>query len=146
MDSSYATVLGVLYEREIPQGEYFNITNIGNGHTVSMILGENSKIVATFEHHTALLSQEKIGKLILKMLEGELSNNEVFDDGGHGAFKAPEENWPKKVSRKFIIGPNRRILKGSSLLLEFPSPGGNMMMSGPLGLVIAAKELLGEVL
>ena len=42
-----------------------------------------------------------------------------------------------------ITGPNRELLEGSGLVFHYPSPGGDMMMTGPMGLVKATLARLG---
>ena len=34
-----------------------------------------------------------------------------------------------------MTGPNRALMRGAALELYYPSPGGDMMMTGPMGLV-----------
>ena len=59
--------------------------NSGSGHTLGALVNENS-ITAVLEHHTSLMSPEKLHDYIIRLADGKLSFEEVFKDGGHGAY------------------------------------------------------------
>ena len=50
------------------------IVNAGNDHTLCAIV-RNNKIDALLEHHTALLSTEKLRQLIIRFAKGEVSSS-----------------------------------------------------------------------
>ncbi len=111
------------------------IINFGNGHTVAALLDEY-RITAIFEHHTSQLTPEKLKGLVDKLCSGRLKSSEVFDDGGHGAYI---ESVPKRIMSTLVTGPRReQFLKSGALPgAVAASPGGDMMITGCLGLVEA---------
>lgn len=114
------------------------IVNFGNGHTVAAVLAEG-RITGIFEHHTSDLSPEKLRGLAEKLCNGTIKNSEVFEDGGHGAYV---DSIPDKVERVLVTGPQRRAFLSSGALKGAiaASPGGDMMITGCLGLVEAWKR------
>jgi len=44
-----------------------------------------------------------------------------------------------------VTGPNRDIFKGTSFKFIYAAPGGNTMMTGPMGLVRAAQYRFGAM-
>jgi uncharacterized protein (DUF1786 family) len=99
-----------------------------------MSLNDN-KIIGVFEHHTKMLDKQKLGYYMKKLSEGTITFKEVFDDGGHGALVIGE-NQPEVIS---LTGPKREKMKGLGI---FSAPGGDMMMTGPVGLIKAVLSLL----
>jgi uncharacterized protein (DUF1786 family) len=132
MDSKIAAMFGGLFG----SGRKSAITmDIGNGHiTVASI--EDEKITGLFEHHTGMLTREKIENLVRKFSQGELTNKEIYDDGGHGCCIA------KTIGDADIIatGPKRNILLGSELKIDFVNPYGDTMITGNVGLTECAKK------
>jgi uncharacterized protein (DUF1786 family) len=132
MDSKIAAMFGGLFG----SGKKNAVTmDVGNGHiTVASI--EDEKITGLFEHHTGMLTREKIEILVRKFSQGDLTNKEVYDDGGHGCCIA------KPIGDADIIatGPKRNILLGSELEIEFVNPYGDTMISGNVGLTECAKK------
>jgi hypothetical protein len=43
-----------------------------------------------------------------------------------------------------VTGPNRDLFRGTSLDFVFAAPGGNTMMTGPMGLIKAARFRFGS--
>lgn len=118
------------------------IINFGNGHTIAAIISDG-RIDALFEHHTGELTLEKLKCFIIKLCSGHLTNSEIFEDGGHGAFI---DDTPKKPE-SFLVTDHRRDAFLRSGALEgavAAAPGGDMMITGCLGLVEAwsKKEIL----
>jgi uncharacterized protein (DUF1786 family) len=111
------------------------IINFGNGHTVAALLDEG-KITAIFEHHTSQLDPEKLRTLVEKLCNGTLKNSEVFEDGGHGAHI---ESVPGLIRSMLVTGPRREQFLGLNALkgAVAASPGGDMMITGCIGLVKA---------
>jgi len=114
------------------------IINFGNGHTVAAIL-DDGRITAIFEHHTSELSPEKLRDFTEKLCNGRLKNREVFDDGGHGAYI---DSVPERIMSTIATGPRRApFLQSHALDGAVPaSPGGDMMITGCIGLVEAWKS------
>jgi hypothetical protein len=59
----------------------------------------------------------------------------VFDDGGHGAL-VRSRNQPEIIS---VTGPHRVKMRGLGV---FAAPAGDMMMTGPVGLIKAVLNRL----
>ncbi len=59
---------------------------------------------------------------------------------GHGLFYLEEPPGFDRIDLVAVTGPNRSLMRGSGLEVYYPSPGGDMMMTGPMGLV----RVLGE--
>jgi uncharacterized protein (DUF1786 family) len=143
MDTAPAAVLGASFEAQVSSRPRTLIANIGNFHTLAFRLAGGA-IEGVFEHHTGLLDQPKLERLLLKLAAGTLSREEVFADSGHGALiygqeplVIPEEGWGVAVT-----GPRRTMLAGSVLRPHFPAPFGDMMLTGCFGLLGAAADLL----
>jgi uncharacterized protein (DUF1786 family) len=134
MDTGPAAVLGSLEDERIKEKERVMCINVGNAHTIAMSLNGN-RILGIFEHHTRLLDKQKLDYYIKKLSEGTITNKEVFDDDGHGALVLGE-NKPDVIS---LTGPKRAKMKGLGI---FAAPAGDMMMTGPVGLI---KEVLNRL-
>lgn len=129
MDTALSAILGVTGDKGIQVA-----VNIGNGHTVMALVIEG-ELQGLFEHHTALLTPATLRDYLLRFPLGEVSNEEVFADGGHGAFLLAKANASATIT---VTGPKRGMMRETGLLYDLPAPGGSMMMTGPWGLVKAA--------
>jgi hypothetical protein len=71
-----------------------------------------------------------------KLCNGTLKNSEVFEDGGHGAHI---ESVPDIIRSMLVTGPRREQFLGLNALkgAVAASPGGDMMITGCIGLVKA---------
>jgi len=132
MDTSPATLFGILYDDYESFPDEFVGVNVGNGHTLAGIFSEG-KLIAIFEEHTHDISVEKLDYFLSKFVSGDLTFQDIFKDGGHGAFYS--ELPKKKISTFYGIGPNRRILTKTKFKFRFPAPFGDVMMAGPATLV-----------
>jgi uncharacterized protein (DUF1786 family) len=140
MDTGPAAVFGALMDPAALQPSI--VVNIGNGHTLGALVLEN-KITALFEHHTSLMNPEKLQDYIIRLADGELGFDEVFADGGHGAFIKEAQGF-EQVRSIMVTGPKREMLEKLSdtkirteilRKLHFATPFGSMMLSGCFGLV-----------
>jgi uncharacterized protein (DUF1786 family) len=131
MDTSFSAVLGCIDELIEPS----LVVNVGNGHTIAALVIEG-KIEGLYEHHTHALSPEKLGHDLRLFLRGELSRRKVFDENGHGVITLTPFHGEVSV---IVTGPNRDLFKGTSFQFIYGAPGGNTMMTGPVGLVRAAQ-------
>ena len=134
MDTGPAAVLGSLEDERVKEKKNRICINVGNAHTIAMSVNEE-RITGVFEHHTRLLDKQKLAYYIKKLSDGNITFKEVFDDGGHGAL-AIEENQPEIIS---LTGPKRAKMKGLGI---FSAPAGDMMMTGPVGLIKAVLNRL----
>lgn len=132
MDTGPAAVFGSLEDERVKEKGNVVSINAGNAHTIAMSL-HDERIIGVFEHHTHLLDEQKLGYYIKKLSAGTITFKEVFDDGGHGALVLGE-NQPEIVS---LTGPRRKAMKGVGI---FSAPAGDMMMTGPVGLIKAVLK------
>jgi uncharacterized protein (DUF1786 family) len=133
MDTPVAAAIGSLEDRNVSKHLHKVVVNAGNFHTLVFHLQGNS-ILGFFEHHTSALSSEKIDRLIQRLVSGELTNEEVFNDGGHGCLVMESRNEIPFIS---VTGPRRSLLCNSKIKPYFAAPFGDMMLTGCFGLVRA---------
>jgi uncharacterized protein (DUF1786 family) len=131
MDTGPAAICGALLDPRAQQPAM--VINVGNGHTLGAVVKDGC-IVALFEHHTSKLDAEKIDDYTRRLLEGNLEFEEVFSDGGHGCYIHEAVGF-ENIKRILVTGPNREVMKSSTLPLSFAVPFGDMMLSGCFGLV-----------
>lgn len=136
MDTSFSAILGCMEEVTGPS----LVVNVGNGHTIAALLIDG-KIEGLYEHHTHELTPERLEQDLKLLVRGELSGRKVFEENGHGAVTL--RPFDGKVSL-LVTGPNRDIFRNTSLKFVCAAPGGNTMMTGPMGLVRAALYQLGN--
>ncbi|MFQ6064074.1 MAG: DUF1786 domain-containing protein [Candidatus Bathyarchaeia archaeon] len=139
MDTSPAAIIGCLKEPVVDKANSVLAVNVGNGHTMAAIISDG-KIAGVMEHHTRLLNPQKIERLLVDFADGKLTDEEVFKDGGHGLFFLAEPPSFSKIEKAAATGPNRNILAETSLPVHFAAPAGDVMMTGPTGLVEATKR------
>lgn len=129
MDSKIASICGIL-DYAIEEGiEEFIGLDIGNGHTLGVSI-KDGKIKGIFEHHTGMLTPEKLKDIVDRLAAGTLKNEDIYGDGGHGALVL-EGIEPQEI---FITGPNRRMFKRYG---RYAYPGGDVMITGCVGLLRA---------
>jgi len=139
MDTSPDAILGCLRDQRVEKANPVLALNVGNGHTMAAIISEGN-IVGVMEHHTRLLNPQKIERLLLDFADGKLTDEEVFKDNGHGLFFLSEPPFLSKMDIVAATGPNRNILAKTKLPVHFATPAGDVMMTGPIGLVEATKR------
>ncbi|KAA0259543.1 hypothetical protein FHQ18_01305 [Deferribacter autotrophicus] len=111
--------------------------DVGNGHTFAAIVDENYNVSAFLEHHTSKLTTEKLISFLKKMVDYNLSHNEIFDDKGHGAhtfFKIENISYDKIDI--FVTGPRREELFCENDRVKFANPFGDVMITGCVGLLM----------
>lgn len=136
MDSKIAAIFGGIHASNQEKGI---IADIGNGHT-TVASFDNGQITGLFEHHTNGLNKEKLEYFIKNFGRGDLTNEEVFDDGGHGCFISEPIGEVKMVA----TGPQREILLKSDMSVTFLDPFGDTMITGNVGLTECAKHHMNE--
>ncbi|MGA7076195.1 MAG: DUF1786 domain-containing protein [Halobacteriota archaeon] len=142
MDTGPAAIFGALYDDVVAKRAYepHIVVNIGNGHTLAAMLYEK-KVVGMFEHHTSMLNTNKLDHLLSLFMDGNLTQEWVFEDGGHGCyinqagFYEINRAYRERGFHVTVIGPLRDIMKGSRLSPYFAVPGGDMMLAGCFGLI-----------
>ena len=122
MDTKFASIAGVCYDKEVLKLNSFVVMDIGNGHTTVASI-EDGKIQGVFEHHTRDLTSQ---------------NEDVHGEGGHGAFAL---NPISKLEKVIVAGPKRALIEGTDLDYYHAAPGGDVMMTGTVGLVKSMEFL-----
>ncbi|HJH31572.1 MAG TPA: pyruvate formate lyase-activating protein [Methanosarcinaceae archaeon] len=145
MDTGPAAVFGALLDTAAEQPSI--VVNIGNGHTLGALVIDN-RVRALFEHHTSKMDVKKLQDYIIRLAEGTLTFEDVFNDGGHGCYIGDAVGFDA-VRSVMVTGPKRGVLQNSMesqrntelwAKLSFAAPFGNMMLSGCFGLLSAFLE------
>lgn len=147
MDTAPAAVLGATFDPQVAARPRKLVANVGNFHCLAFRLGEHG-IEGLFEHHTGEVNLPKLESLLLRLADGTLTHQDVFDDMGHGALvydqtplELGKDGWDVAVT-----GPRRALLHAPARLRPyFAVPLGDMMMAGNIGLLAAAADLLPEL-
>lgn len=134
MDTAFSAILGCLEETK---GTSL-VVNVGNGHTIAALLIEK-RIEGLFEHHTHELTPKRLEEELRLFVRGELSSKRVQEEDGHGVITLKPFLGEIPV---MVTGPNRDLFQGTSLRFSYAAPGGNTMMTGPVGLVRATQYRL----
>lgn len=142
MDTAPAAVLGALEDPVVrAHGGDAVVANVGNMHTLAFHLC-GGEIAGLFEHHTRLLSREKLERLLVELAAGTLDHEALFADHGHGALVLEAGSGCRQLDFLAITGPRRGLLAGSELQPYLAVPYGDMMMTGCWGLVRACAHVL----
>lgn len=139
MDTGPAAILGALEDGVVGMSDPVLVLNLGNFHTIAALLHER-RIAGLFEHHTGELSRPKLEQYLDALATGTLSNDQVFNDMGHGALEFGVN--PSPPQRLAITGPRRGLLDGSRLSPHLAVPHGDMMLTGCFGLLRALAARL----
>jgi len=140
MDSKFAAITGALQDPNIKKDDKIVVVDVGNGHTLAATI-KKGKIMGLMEHHTKMLNHNKMEQIIKKLVNGSLTHSQVHDDGGHGAHVIDAIETFKKV---VVTGPQRRLADNTSLPVYHAAPAGDVMMTGPVGLIKSVTYHLGE--
>jgi uncharacterized protein (DUF1786 family) len=152
MDTAPAAVLGATYDRKVTACPRVMVANVGNFHTLAFRLG-HGKIEGVFEHHTGLLNLPRLEYYLRSLAAGTLLHAEVFSDHGHGALVYAPAPLPLGEGDfdVAVTGPRRNIFRagvlhiGGALRPYFPTPFGDMMITGCFGLLAATAEVMPEL-
>jgi len=149
MDTGPAALWGILEDERAAahQGEGFVLVNVGNQHTLGVLL-RGERVLGLFEHHTVLMDWEKLQGLVEDLRAGTLENDDVYADHGHGAYVHPDYVPGDGFDVVAVTGPQRQIAEPGKLREDvhymFAAPYGDMMLTGCFGLVSAASRKLVE--
>src|SRR5258708_5673310 len=141
MDTGPAAILGALDDAIVAAADPVVVLNLGNFHTIAALL-HGRRIAGLFEHHTGELTRPKLENYLDALATGALSNDQVFEDMGHGALELGVNASPPK--RLAVTGPRRGPLHGSRLSPHLAVPHGDMMLAGGFGLLHALAARLPE--
>jgi len=153
MDTAPAAVLGATLDPRVPCCQSVLIANVGNFHTLAFRLGSGG-IEGLFEHHTGLVDLGKLEVLLRALADGTLRREQVFNDQGHGALVYDPSPIGFGVGEFDVVvtGPRRSIFTAgrvnspqNRLRPYFPTPFGDMMITGCIGLLAASADLLPEL-
>lgn len=142
MDTGAAAVLGILGDERVAEQATNGgaiLINVGNLHTFAVAF-RGSRIYGLFEHHTGGVTPEWLSDLIVRLRAGTLTHEAVKAQGGHGAAFSQEFADAGPFEFVAVTGPKRHIAR--PLGYYEAAPYGDMMMSGPYGLVRATRALL----
>ena len=139
MDTSPDAILVCLMDSSIKIIDPLLVVNLGNGHTMAAIISKGD-VNAVLEHHTRLLNSEKLKNILEDFVDGKISNEQIFNDNGHGMFYLKDPLGFSSIEKIVVTGPNRNILSKTDIPVHFATPGGDVMMTGPIGLVEATKR------
>lgn len=139
-DTGAAAVLGALFEAEIDAAcrrTGILVLNYGNSHVIAFRVFAG-RMWGVYEHHTGLRNEDELLSDLEAFRLGTLAGEAVHETGGHGCLCLPAPAEAGAFSRCLVLGPQRHRLAGRRLAdgaLEFPCPGGDMMLAGCFGLV-----------
>ncbi len=136
MDTGAAALWGALEDANVAarREEGLVIINCGNQHTIGVLL-QGHRVLGLFEHHTSCLSGHKLAAFIEKLRAGQLTNEEIFNDGGHGCYIDPSYRPGDGFRFVAVTGPQRRLTIHQDYY--WAAPYGDMMLSGCFGLIAA---------
>ena len=136
MDTKFASITGMCYDSLTSKLNSYIAIDIGNGHTTAASI-EDGKIQGIFEHHTSSLTPESLENYLRRLADGIITNEEVYNDHGHGAHVI---NGISEIEKVIVTGPKRELIEKTSLDWHHASPGGDVMMTGTVGLIKALEE------
>jgi uncharacterized protein (DUF1786 family) len=132
LDTGVSAALGALQDTTIRQHDDLIMINLGNFHTLAFRLNQRS-IMGLFEHHTGRMTKEKLDDLLTAFSSCRLTNQEVFDDNGHGCI--PMNHGDERIPFVAATGPQRGRFAGSKTDPYMAAPYGDMMLTGCYGLI-----------
>ena len=140
MDTGSAAILGALQDPVAAsrQAQGLTVVNLGNQHTIAFLV-RGETVYGVLEHHTVILNAETLADYIGRFQAGTLSNDQVLGDNGHGCCVRGDYARGEPFAFVVATGPNRSMTEG--LGWHAAAPHGDMMMTGPFGLVAAARRL-----
>ena len=166
MDTAPAAVLGATLDDTVQTHEELLVANIGNFHTIVFRM-KGSAVEGVFEHHTGMLDQAKLERLLRALAAGTLTHQEIFDDHGHGALIMPAAEPAQAPSAEpveapsaepveapytnqgdiplIVTGPRRSMMQDSTLNPYFATPFGDMMLTGCFGLIAATATVIPKI-
>lgn len=131
MDTKFASIAGMCYDEIAEKLNSYIVIDIGNGHTTAASI-EGGKIQGVFEHHTSSLTGESLERYIKRLASGEITHEEVYNDHGHGAHVV---NPISEIEKVIVSGPKRELIEKTKLDWHHAAPGGDVMMTGTVGLI-----------
>ncbi|MCG6880235.1 MAG: DUF1786 domain-containing protein [Deltaproteobacteria bacterium] len=139
MDTGASAIVGALLDPWVAEKSREGITliNIGNEHILAALV-KGERVWGIYEHHTSLMTPEKLALHLERFRIEDLTNQEILDEMGHGCHILPGAAKQRPFSHVAITGPNRENF--ASLGGHMAAPFGDMMLTGCFGLVKAVRE------
>lgn len=136
MDTGAAAIWGALGDEEAAshRSRGLIVANIGNQHVLAALV-QGDRLWGLFEHHTRAMDRGKLAEYVVRLRSRGLPNEEVLNDGGHGAVVHPDFQAGEGFQLVVVTGPNRHLARG--LGYHEAVPYGDMMLSGCFGLLAA---------
>jgi len=136
MDTGASAIVGALEDAWVAEKSREGVTllNIGNEHILAALV-KNEKVWGVYEHHTSLMTPQKLALHLERLRHEDLPNQEILDEMGHGCHVIPGAGKESTFSPVGITGPNRE--RFASLQGHMAAPFGDMMLTGCFGLVKA---------
>ena len=139
MDSKFASISGTTCDEFVKSLENFVAVDMGNGHTLAVSF-KGGKICGLFEHHTRMLTPKRFRNFLEELVNGTLIHEQIHGDGGHGAWVVePLDHYEGIVA----TGPQRKMLQKTDFKVYYAAPAGDVMMTGPAGLIKAIRSKYG---
>jgi uncharacterized protein (DUF1786 family) len=136
MDTSPSAIVGCLMDDRVSKTSPVLAVNVGNGHTMAAVVS-GTRIYGLYEAHTSQLTGENLVDILTRFADGDLSNSEVFGAGGHGVIYFDDMPGFSGLDMVVVTGPRRGILASSRLDYIQATPGGDVMMTGTIGILAA---------
>ena len=141
MDTGPAAAFGALHDERVGRHDERVVLNLGNMHLLGFHL-RGREIASLFEHHTGEVTAPQIVNFSERLAAGTLTNEEVFQSSGHGAYHADRSLVGREVPEMVAVtGPQRGKIRGTALNPYFAAPFGDMMISGCFGLLRGFGEV-----
>lgn len=107
------------------------VINFGNGHTVFAVVDRDGRIYSLMEHHTSIVRKMDIRMLVGQFIRGEITNDDVYEQGGHGAYI----DSVVEVRDFVATGPNAQLSD-----FREANPVGDVMVVGNVGMINLLKS------
>ncbi len=134
MDTGAAAVWGILSDPVAAARREKGLIalNIGNSHTLGLAI-KGTRVLGLFEHHTGQINSGFLLEQVKRLQTGDITNQEVFGMGGHGAYLHPD--FPGGFEFVVLTGPRWEMAR--DLGFYRAAPFGDMMLAGCFGLLAA---------
>ncbi len=110
------------------------LVNFGNSHVTAAVVNKDLEIRALLEHHTPVLKKrgENVKKLLERFVKGEIDNEYVLKDGGHGCYI----DEVLEIRDSVCTGPNAEMA-------NLRESDGDPMVVGNLGMLLLFERRSG---
>lgn len=137
-DTGTCALLGIMADPMVKShlNQGILAVNIGNSHILAAAI-RGERVYGIFEQHTSMFDLQTLTKFIQRFQSAELTNAEVFEQGGHGAALHPGmlSGWEFIA----VTGPRRDMAK--PLCWYEAAPFGDMMLTGCFGLLSGMRVI-----